>query len=375
MKRTLIGAALGIALGTALLAPASAQASEPLSGRTPGCDVVDSDGSLTYTTDEGVTVTPTTGTLHSTKYTFDIAPLAKHGELMAVDNVGTLFRSRDAGCSWSRVDQVSGIYAGRLAASSDGSAYLWDLYSSRLVHVDGTRLTELPPVALDTELVELVVDPRDRRHLRAVTQDGHLLDSSDAGRHFAVVGQRAGGSDTWLYSATIDSQDLDHVVLGSVTYGSYATWDGGRTWSNDGMGMPGDRVNAFSVEISPADPSVVYAQGINLAESDAGRLSEGRHLYQSRDGGRTFEPILDQGRDVPNLQNGTLLAPSPADPYKVHFVFSTSYLDHGTDLYTLDTTHWTLSMAHDPHTALDAIAFDPRNASVMYLGFGAEYIS
>lgn len=371
-----LGVGLGLAAAAALATSAPADATAHVRWHAPDCVQVQSEGLLTFTHDEGATVTPTTGSMHETRYIFDIAPLATPNEMLAVDNTGALSLSADAGCSWTQVNQVAGIDQGRLAASPDGSAYLWNLEDTRLLHVTGARVSKLPPLADDDHLEDLAVDRRDSRHLRAVTRDGRVLDSTDAGAHFRQVGRPAGGSTMWLYSAAIDPKNLDHLVLGDDGSGSYATFNGGRTWIHDGMGRPGEDVNAFSVAISSASSRVVYAQGINLAEHAAGVPSEGRHVYRSVDGGRTFRPVLDQGRaGVPYLQNGTLLAPSPADPFTVHFVYSTSYLGHGTDLYTLDTRHDRLSMANDRHTRLTTITFNPADPSVMYLGFGAEFIS
>lgn len=372
MKRTLVVAAT---LGLALTAAAPAQAGgKPSKWNAPRCSVVQSDGSLTYSTDRGDTVTPTTGTLHQTEYVFDIVPLSTADSLLAVDNSGRLYRSGDAGCSWGQVNQVTGIYYGRLAASPDGTAYLWSINSDRLVHVSGSRLMELPEVDATASLVDLVVDPHHAGHLRAVTDDGRVLDSTDGGQHFTQLGDRAGSDTTWLYSASIDPRHLDHIVLGSQSEGSYVTKDAGHTWQHDGMGEAGDRVNAFSVAVSPASSRVVYAQGLNLRENTAHLPSEGRHLYRSTNGGRTFHPVLDQGNGV-TLQNGTLLAPSPTEANTLHFVFSMSYAGYGTDLFTLDTRHGTLSLAHDPHDKLTAIAFNPKHPAVMYLGFGEERIS
>jgi photosystem II stability/assembly factor-like uncharacterized protein len=375
MKRTLVAAAsLGLSIGLTLCAVPAHASDKPKTWHTPTCAMVDSDGSLTYTTDRGDTVTPTTGTLNHTEYVFDIVPMATPDSLLAVDNTGRLYRSGDAGCAWTQVNHVTGIYYGRLAASPDGTAYLWSINSDRLVHVSGSRVIELPEVDATASLIDLVVDPRHAAHLRAVTDDGRVLDSADGGRHFAQVGQTAGTGTSWFYSASIDPRHLDHIVLGSQSQGSYVTQDAGRAWQHDGMGEAGDRVNAFSVAVSPASSRVVYAQGLNLREYDARLPSGGRHLYRSTDGGRTFEPVLDQGNGV-TLQNGTLLAPSPTDPDTLHFVFSMSYGGYGTDLFSLDTRHGTLSLAHDPHDKLTAIAFNPKHPSVMYLGFGEERVS
>lgn len=179
-------------------------------------------------------------------------------------------------------------------------------------------------------------------------------------------------------SACIDPVQLNHIVAGTGLAGSYASFNGGRTWTHDGMGKPGDLVAVGVEEISPASPHVVYAVGVNDAEATAGLPSEGRHLYRSADGGRTFRPIIDDHSGPTGevrVLNDAPVFPSPTDANKVHFVYGTGFLGHGTDLYTLDARSGWLTMAHDPHSRLMSAAFNPADPNVMYLGFAAEHFS
>lgn len=345
---------------------------------SPQCAVVDSDGTLTYTTDGLRTAHATAGAVHATKYVYGIVALSTPDHLLAIDSHGNLYLTRDAGCMWVQINQVQGLYYPRLTAGPDGSAYIWGIHSNRVLRVTGTSMTELPAATPDDggDLVALAVDKHAPRHVRAVSETGQIYDSTNAGVHFVASGKPGIAARDSLYDASIDPSNLNHVVLGSMGEGAYMTHNGGRTWSHTGMGAAGDKVNAFSMSISPANGNVVYAQGLNLAENNANAPSEGRHIYQSKDGGRTFRAIVDaDAMGGVFLQNGALLAPSPTDANRLYWVFSMSYGGYGTDLWSIDTRTGERTLAHDNHPKLTAITFNPRDRAVMYLGFGYEQVS
>ena len=126
-------------------------------------------------------------------------------------------------------------------------------------------------------------------------------------------------------------------------------------------------VNVFNIVVSPANPNVVWAMGINLAEMDAGAPSQGRHLYRSTDGGLGFEPVVDQDDRV-TLTNGPLMVPHPTDEAVLYFVFGTSFMGYGTDLYRYDHGARQVTLTHNPYPEIGAIAFHPRKPRLMYLG-------
>ena len=45
---------------------------------------------------------------------------------------------------------------------------------------------------------------------------------------------------------------------------------------------------------------------------------------------------------------------------------------YGTDLFSYDARGGRLSVEHNDHDRITAIAFNPRDRKVMYLGFAAE---
>ena len=338
----------------------------------PTCGKVTSDGSLTFTWSAGHYLTATTTQPRPIQVVSDVEALAAPDTLLAVDDFGKLSASRDAGCTWTKIAQLEGQPPYSITAAGGASAYVWSRANDdRLYRVDRTTVTELPriPVAQVGNLVALAVDGS---HLRAVTSTGVVLDSADGGQTF----QRRGvtptpvlGWDVWGYEGSIVG-DLDHIVLGTSNDGVFTTFDGGLTWAKATMSaQPKHRINIFSVATSPADGNVVWAEGIDTTELDqGGTRAQGRHVYRSTDGGRTFTAAVDHDPAVVTLTNGVPLAPHPTDPDVVYFEFGTWFSGYGTDLFEYDASTGKLGVAHNNHDGINAIAFNPAYPQVMYLG-------
>lgn len=123
----------------------------------------------------------------------------------------------------------------------------------------------------------------------------------------------------------------------------------------------------FSVEISPADSSTVWAEGYDQDRSG----NAARRIYRSADGGKAFTGLLD-GEDV-MLVNGTDLYPSPTDPNVLYFQYGTWYGGFGTNLYRYTTalnvsSHERLRFSHNDYDGIDSIVFNPADPRVLYLG-------
>ena len=368
MKRVGL-AVLGTALMFGLATPASAETGHQW--QSPRCDVVNGDGAISYTRDDGRTITATTVRPKPLQYVFDVVPMPQNS-LLGVDSRGTLQSSTDAGCSWTTFGQVTGLDVPRLSTSPIGDAYVWDQNTAGLYRVEGNKVIALPPVTnTSAGVTALAVDRFLPQHVRAILSDGTVRDSYDRGRTFHTTG-RPPHPDLFVYSASIDPANLNHITLGTMVDGAYTTWLGGWQWTKAKLGKPGENVNAFSITISPANPLVVWAQGINLTENDNGAPSEGRHIYRSTDGGQTFRVAVDHVPGEVTLVNGALLAPSPTDANIVYFVYGTSWAAYGTDLFRYDARHNQLSVQHNDYDGIKSISFNPRNTKVMYLGFAVE---
>jgi hypothetical protein len=210
------------------------------------------------------------------------------------------------------------------------------------------------------------VDPSDADHVVAVDKTGQLFQSFDGGTRWAARGTPAGGLGQFAYDAAIDPADLDHVVVGTMSQGTWVTFDGGTTWqAAAGLGVPG-QANGFSVAVSPADSATVWVEGYDLSQSGNGA----RHIWLSRDGGRSFAPVLD-GNQV-TLFNGTPLWPSPENADVLYFDFGTWFGGYGTDIYRYDAATGRVTVNHNSYDDVSSIAFNPANPRVLYLGLVEE---
>ncbi|PHQ52985.1 dispase autolysis-inducing protein [Streptomyces cinnamoneus] len=342
----------------------AAVAAAPAGWTVPSCDRVTGDGSVTFTSDDGASLAPTTGTLKPVSYTHGLVALDTPNTLLATRN-SELQRSTDAGCTWTRVATLgSGIT--RLTAAPGGRAFAWEVNGGFLARVDGRKVTRLTSPAAD--IVGVGADRNRPGHVRLAGADGQLYDSTDAGASWRSVGTKAFGGGTNLYAVSFDPANIDHAVAGGMVNGGSVTTDGGATWTaSTGLTTAGGTANLFQAAVSPADSSVVYALGIDLVEAAPSSGAEGRHLYRSADGGRTFAKVVDDTRDT-ELTNSTLLAPSPADANVLYFEYGTYFQAYGTDLYRLDASTGKVTKNHNAHDGISAIAFNPVQPKVMYLG-------
>ncbi|GGP45360.1 sialidase family protein [Streptomyces abikoensis] len=369
MQRIGIAATAAAAALALVRMPASAQppttaANGPASWTAPSCTRVTGDGSVTFTTDDGRTLAPTSGTLKATGYTHGLVALDTPGALLATHN-DALLRSTDAGCVWQRVATLGGAST-RLAAAPGGRAFAWQKNGRYLARVDGTTVTPLK--APTARISGLGTDRARPGHVRLAGDDGQLYDSVDGGAGWRRVGTPAFGGTASVYGVAFDPADPDHAVAGGMATGGAVTTDGGVTWrAARGLSADGGRANLFDAVVSPADPQVVYALGIDLVEATPGSSSEGRHLYRSADGGLTYVKVVDDSAAV-KLTNGTLLAPSPVDPKVLHFTYGTYFQNYGTDLFRYDASTGRVTATHNAYDGVSAIAFNPARPDVMYLG-------
>ncbi|TDW91435.1 hypothetical protein [Kribbella sp. VKM Ac-2566] len=273
----------------------------------PHCGKVYGDGSVTFTETDGQVLAGTTGTLRAVTYA-KVAALQEPNTLIGIGRQ-TIQRSSDAGCSWQLLDKTPDDLSTYDVQPGPGdSAYVYSVNDQPIHRVHGSQVTTvLGPVA-GGGLAAL--DARPGR-LRAVAGDGQLYDSIDDGTSWQRVGGPA-APDLFLYDAVVDPRNPDHVVAGVMSDGVYVTFDGGRTWTRS---RPVERVNAFSLAMSPADPSKVWMEGYDRDRST-------RFIWESTDGGQKFREVLDQSRA--DLVNGNKMWASPVDPDLLYFSYGTS---------------------------------------------------
>lgn len=336
---------------------------------SPTCDVVrGGDGALSYTTDGGATITPTSERITPVSYTH-VTALPGSDNLVGIVK-HTIQRSTDSGCTWRTLSKVPENIAAYDVFSGDSDvAYVVGINQQSIYVVRGERVIRTDGPVPHRGVVGFAVDPADAQHVRAADRAGQLYESLDGARTWNPVGHVPAATAGSGHTAAFDPDDLDHVVLGCGRL-SFVTFDGGDSWRRiQGLSEGGTHksVNLFSAAVSPVDSRVVWAEGYDPDRSG----NAARRIYRSTDGGRTFVGVLD-GTDV-SLINGTNLYPDPTDPDVLHFAYGAWFGGYGTDLYRLDVSldraaSRRLTWQHNDHDGIDSIAFDPTDPSVMYLG-------
>lgn len=332
----------------------------------PPCGMVTGTPAVTFTRDEGRTFAPTAERLSGIGYTYGLSPLDTPGTLLSWHK-NTLSISTDYGCNWRSVADFAPDFPPRITPARGGRAYAWSDNRLFLVRYDSRGVTMLKAPGA---IIGLGTDPTDGNHVHIGDSDGVIWHSSNGGETWEENGRlQTPSSAGLLYRIAFDARDIDHVVAGAALDGAFVSRDGGKNWSR-ATGLGARSINAFNLVISPADPSVVWAMAIDLAEADSG-VSHGRHIYLSRDGGITYKPVVSERSGV-QLVNGPIMAAHPTNPNILYFVFGTHFQGYGTDLFRFDAASNLLTVAHNSYDDIDAIAFSPQSPNVMYLGLEVE---
>lgn len=365
-------------LGAAILATFfatldRAESASASSWHVPACAVVrGGGGGLTYTHDNGKTMASTGQHLYETTYTFSLVALGSPNTLLAVKDERLLL-SRDAGCSWGVAAPLGSDWV-KLSPAGNAKAFGWGLGRSYLCGIevggDSVRVERLPVPSTSVGIVGLGTDPARPAHIRAGLADGTVWESRDAGHNWveiAVVPE----SNPYAYSAAFDPSDMDHILFGMASAGVSVTFEAGATWMpSTGLTAPGGHVNVFDIVASPLGNSVIWCQGLDMG-SDGSK--QDRHIYYSKDGGRTFRPVVTEKAGL-TLANGTPMFAHPTLANVLYFSFGTGYHDYGTDLYRFNVRTGQLLRTHSSYHRIEAMAFSPADPSYLYLGVSHEII-
>lgn len=350
--RRLIGAALSVLTVGALAVGPEAVATTSR-WPVPDCPTVSGAGNLTFSPDAGETLTPTTEQ-PVVRSTGSVVPLSRPGTLLGMVDTGFSV-SRDAGCSWQPLADVTGLTQYELDVAARDVAYAHAKNYQPIYRVTPGGVRELQGPVDGDGVVGFWAHPHRDRVIRAVDGGGAVYESKDAGATWSELGELPGSQ--WVYDAAF-STDGTRIVVGTAGEGAWVSRDSGATWTQS-SGLAD--TNVFEVAFGKS-PQVVWSQEFHLAES--GNVA--RKVSLSTDGGRTFTQQLD-GLQI-RLTNGALVVPDPRDADVAWIQFGTHFAGYGTDLYRYDAGTGEVITHHHPVHGINSISFHPTDPQLLYLG-------
>ena len=211
-------------------------------------------------------------------------------DVIYVATNGDVFRSPDAGASWSRQGSID---------TKKGHNYIYCLTvmpTSRLSIYAATNGGVFKSVDAGAEwtvaglkgydIRSLVVDPSNAQTMYAKGDAGiGLFKSTDGGTTWAQLGQKSGELDVGLsgelvYAMAVDPRDSSILYAGASEESVFSrgmlfkSTDGGQKWTTSDTGLKCDRVTAIAVD--PSDTNIIYA----------GTRVDG--VFKTMDGGRSW---------------------------------------------------------------------------------------
>src|SRR5215210_71359 len=192
----------------------------------------------------------------------------------------------------------------------------------------GLEPREIGPALTSGRILDLAVDPRDARIWYIATAGGGVWKTTNAGTTVAPVFENEGSYSVGCI--TIDPNDSLTVWVGSgennsqrsVSWGDglYKSTDGGKSWTNVGLGKS-EHIGKIVVDPRNSDVVYVAAQGPLWAPGGD------RGLYKTTDGGKTWKAVL-------TISENTGVTDVVLDPRNPDILYAASY-QRRRHVYTL----------------------------------------
>ena len=183
-------------------------------------------------------------------------------------------------------------------------ALLLLLVSSGWSQVDASlfndlKWRELGPAVFGGRIVDIAVKPGDSATIYAASGSGGLWVSENNGGSWRCIFENEGTIS--IGDIAIDPQAAGTIWIGTgeannqrSSYwgdGVYRSDDGGETWTNKGLR---DSHHIGRIVVDPGDSKTVWVAALGHLYSPNAE----RGLYRTRDGGESWDQVLDLGEDV-----------------------------------------------------------------------------
>ena len=273
---------------------------------------------------------------------------------------GTLYRSTDAGNTWSQVVPLNGKSVFDIEFAPDGSAYIGTQDSVRRSTDGGISWTLLNlGIGLNDQVFDVALDPSNPLTVWAGIADAggaqpvNVMRSTDSG---ATWSNRTPPLATPISCRGIavdpgNSNTVIAVFGGDFGGGQvWTTTDGGDSWIDRSAGLPGNPLNA-----------VVY-DGTRLLVGGGllfGSQFEG--LYASPDLGVTWTPLHDGTWPILVVED---IAVDPSDAARIFVAIDGGGVNRTTD----GGATWQIGIGGTQALAGRSIRFRPGNSQELFLG-------
>jgi len=235
-----------------------------------------------------------------------ISPVADVPRYWAATGCG-IFYSNDEGENW--IQNLAGLTTPLLSAltvASNGALFAGALDGALFASFDFGRTWEpgLVPSDLRAPVAAVLASPNFRSDgsAFAATDGAGILATRSSGKNWEESSFGLGGYSVLALAATPDWSSRE-TMFAATTEGVYISLNGGRAWRETELMMDDDVADALAVSPAFERDRTVYAG------------TEGGNIYQSQDGGRTWELLQAQIGEGPI--NSLWLAPDYAESDRI----------------------------------------------------------
>ena len=298
---------------------------------------------------------------------------------------GGLWRTQDAGTTWSPIFDNEGTYAiGVVEIAPSDQDVIWvgtgENNAQRSVafgdgvykSTDGGRSWTNMGLKESGHISQIWIHPDDSDTVLIAAQGPLWSDGGDRGLY-----KTTDGGATWNAILTVDKHtginefivdpdDFDTIVASSYQRrrhvwvlinggpgsGIHRTTDGGETWSQISAGLPSDDMGRIGLAGAPSDSDMLYA----IIE---GQPDE-RGIYRSINFGQSWEKRSDHMTTSPQYYNEIVVDPDNADILYSLDTFSKRSIDGGKTFSDLSAAH--------RHVDDHALWIDPENTAHLIIG-------
>ena len=308
-----------------------------------------------------------------------------HHDYLVGTASGGLWRTTDAGTSWTPIFDNEGTYAiGVVEIAPSDEKVIWvgtgENNAQRSVafgdgvykSVDGGRSWTNMGLKESGHISQIWIHPEDPDTVLVAAQgplwsaggDRGLFKTTDGGANWSSI--LTIDDHTGINEFVVDPRDFDTIVVSSYQRrrhvwvlinggpgsGIHRTTDGGDSWTEVEAGLPKDDMGRIGLANAPSNPDMIYA----IIE---GQPDE-QGVYRSTDFGQNWEKRSDHMTTSPQYYNEIMVDPNNEDVLYSLDTFSKRSIDGGVTFTDLNAEH--------RHVDDHALWIDPNNTDHLIIG-------